>query len=141
VFGPIGADGYPGKIWDKRSGTIDHAVARYWRDHSDLSYILKRDWQTIGPRLAGKIHLTVGTSDQWYLANAVRYTDAFLKTANPPYGGSVEYGDRFIHCYQGDPNSALSISGRTAFTREMPQMAERMLKTAPAAADVKSWRY
>ena len=142
VFGPIGADGYPGKIWDKRTGKIDHAVAKYWRDHSDLGYILKRDWQTIGPRLAGKIHLTVGTSDQWYLANAVRYVDAFLKTTtNPPYGGSVEYGDRFIHCYQGDPNSALSISGRTAFTREMPQMAERMLKTAPPAADVKSWRY
>ena len=64
VFGPIGADGYPGQIWDKRTGKIDHAVAKYWRDHSDLGYILKRDWQTIGPRLAGKIHLTVGTSDQ-----------------------------------------------------------------------------
>ena len=52
----------------------------------------ERDWQTIGPRLAGKIHLTVGTSDQWYFANAVRYVDAFLKTTtNPPYGGSVEY--------------------------------------------------
>jgi len=33
------------------------------------------------------------------------------------------------------------VAGRTAFTREMPQMAERMLKTAPQAADVKSWRY
>jgi hypothetical protein len=142
VFGPIAADGYPGMIWDKRTGAIDHGVAKYWRDHSDLGYILKRDWSTIGPRLAGKIHLTVGTSDQWYLANAVRYVDAFLKTTkDPAYGGSVEYGDRFIHCYQGDPSSALSISGRTAFTREMPQMAERMLKTAPPAADLKSWRY
>jgi hypothetical protein len=142
VFGPIAADGYPGMIWDKRTGTIDHAVANYWRDHSDLGYILKRDWPTIGPRLAGKIHLTVGTSDQWYLSNAVRYVDAFLKTTkDPAYGGSVEYGDRFIHCYQGDPNDPVSVSGRTAFTREMPQMAERMLKTAPQAADVKSWRY
>jgi hypothetical protein len=142
VFGPIAADGYPGRIWDKRTGDIDHGVATFWRDHADLGYILKRDWATIGPRLAGKIHLTVGTSDQWYLANAVRYVEAFLKTAkDPAYGGSVEYGDRFIHCYQGDPKSALSVSSRTAFTRQMPQMAERMLKTAPTGADVKSWRY
>ena len=72
VFGPIAGDGYPGMIWDKRTGAIDHDVAKYWRDHADLGYILKRDWPTLGPRLAGKIHLTVGTSDQWYFANAVR---------------------------------------------------------------------
>jgi hypothetical protein len=142
VFGPVAADGYPGMIWDKRTGVINHDVAGYWREHADLGYILKRDWPTLGPRLVGKIHLTVGTSDQWYLANAVRYVDAFLQTTrNPPFGGTVEYGDRFIHCYQGDSKEPLAVSSRTAFTRQMPQMAERMLKTAPPGADVKSWRY
>jgi putative esterase len=142
VFGPVGADGYPGMIWDKRTGDIDREVAQYWRDHADLGYILKRDWPTLGPKLAGKIHLTVGTADQWYLSGAVRYVDAFLKTTtNPAYGGTVEYGDRFIHCYQGDPSVPLSVSGRTAFSRRMPEMAAWMLKTAPQGADVKSWRY
>ncbi|HTK29310.1 MAG TPA: alpha/beta hydrolase-fold protein [Vicinamibacterales bacterium] len=142
VFGPIGSDGYPKPIWDKRTGVIDHDVATFWRDHADLSYILRRDWTTIGPKLAGKIHLTVGTTDQWYLANAVRYVDAFLKSTKDPYfDGSVEYGDRFIHCYQGDPDKALAQSSRTVFQRQMPQMAERMLKTAPPGADVRSWRY
>ena len=94
-------------IWDKRTGAINPDVAKYWREHADLGYILKRDWPTLGPRLAGKIHLTVGTTDQWYLSGAVRYVDAFLKTTtNPAYGGTVEYGDRFIHCYQGDPGSS-----------------------------------
>ena len=89
----------------------------------------------------GKIHLTVGTADQWYLANAVRYVEAFLKSAkDPAYGGSVEYGDRFTHCYQGDPSQPLAVSSRTVYQREMPAMADRMLKTAPGA-DVKSWRY
>jgi hypothetical protein len=142
VFGPVGADGYPKPIWDKRTGVIDREVADYWRDHADLSYIMRRDWTTLGPKLAGKIHLTSGTSDQWYLANAVRYVEAFLKsTKDPYYDGSVEYGDRFIHCYQGDPSQPLAISSRTVYRRQMPVMAERMLKTAPAGADVKSWRY
>jgi hypothetical protein len=142
VFSPVGTDGYPKAIWDKRTGVIDHDVAEYWRDHYDLSYIMRRDWTTIGPRLAGKIHLTVGTSDQYYLANAVRYVDAFLKsTKDPHYDGTVEYGNRFIHCYTGDPGVPLSVSRLTSIQRQLPEMAARMQKTAPSGADLKSWRY
>jgi Putative esterase len=142
VFSPVGPDGYPKPIWDKRTGIIDSEVADHWRDHYDLSYIMRRDWMTLGPKLVGKIHLTAGTSDQWYLTNAVRYVDAFLKsTKEPAYEGSIEYGDRFIHCYQGDPSVPIAISNRTVLQRQMPLMSERMLKTAPAGADVKSWRY
>ena len=31
VYAPVGADGYPKRIWDKRTGVIDPAVAAYWR--------------------------------------------------------------------------------------------------------------
>ncbi len=142
VFGPVGKDGYPGMIWDKKTGAIDPEVAKYWQDHSDLGHILERDWPTLGPKLVGKIHLTVGTSDQWYLANAVRRVDKILQaTKNPNYGGSVEYGDRFVHCWVGDPGDPEAVSTRTVYERQMPAMADRMLKTAPAGADVKSWRY
>ena len=41
VFGPVGADGYPKPIWDKRTGRIDPDVATYWREHADLGYILQ----------------------------------------------------------------------------------------------------
>ncbi len=142
VFSPVADDGYPKPIWDKRTGVIDHDVADYWREHYDLSYIMRRDWAWLGPKLVGKIHLTVGTADQWYLANAVRYVDAFLKsTTDPAYEGSVEYGQRFIHCYQGDPDTNLAASSRTVLQRQLPVMQARMLKTAPAGADVRSWRY
>jgi Putative esterase len=142
VFGPVGADGYPGMIWDKSTGEINPEVAKYWQEHSDLAYILQHDWATLGPKLVGKIHLTVGTSDQWYLANAVRRVDKILQaTKNPYYAGSVEYGDRFVHCWQGDPNDPEAVSGGTVFERQMPAMADHMLKTAPASADVKSWKY
>jgi Putative esterase len=142
VFGPVGADGYPAMIWDKKTGAINPEVAKYWQDHSDLGHILERDWPTLGPKLVGKIHLTVGTSDQWYLANAVRRVDKILQaTKNPSYGGSVEYGDRFVHCWVGDPSDPEAMSTRTVYERQLPEMADRMLKTAPAGADVKSWRY
>jgi hypothetical protein len=142
VFSPVGADGYPRPIWDKRTGVIDHEVAAYWREHYDLSQIVRRDWATLGPRLAGKIHMKVGTADQFYLANAVRYFDAFLKTTrDPSYDGYIQYGDRFIHCYTGDPNVPESISRMTSDSRDMTEMLDRMLKTAPPDADVKSWRY
>jgi hypothetical protein len=142
VFGPVGPDGYPGQIWDKRTGKINPDVAAYWREHADLGHILKRDWPTIGPKLVGKIHLTSGTSDQWYLSNAVRYVEQVLEnTKDPYYGGSVEYGPRYIHCYRGDSKSALSVSSRTVYQRLMPAMADHIVKTAPPGADVKSWRY
>jgi hypothetical protein len=44
VFGPVGSDGYPRPLFDRDTGVIDREVSRYWREHSDLSAIVKRDW-------------------------------------------------------------------------------------------------
>jgi len=49
VYGPGGADGYPRRLYDPRTGVIDHEVAAYWREHYDLGYILQR-----GPRKSPK---------------------------------------------------------------------------------------
>jgi hypothetical protein len=58
VFSPVGPDGYPKRIWDKRRGVIDPGVAAHWRENYDLSYILRRDWSKgLGRKLEGKIHL------------------------------------------------------------------------------------
>lgn len=143
VFGPVGADGYPGMIWDKKTGKINPEVAKYWQEHSDLDYIMRHNWSTLGPKLVGKIHLAAGTSDQYFLANAVRYTAAFLEsTKDPYYGGTVEYGTRQIHCYSGgDPTLPGSTLSAQRFQRQMPLMLQRMLKTAPPGADTRSWQY
>ncbi len=142
VFGPVGQDGYPKPIWDKRTGAIDHSVAEYWREHYDLRHILERDWKTLGPKLKGKIHIYTGNMDNWYLHNAVYLMEEFLKsTQNPYYDGSVEYGDRQPHCWCGGHNLPLSISMLTVNQRFAPKMAEHITKTAPPGADTKSWRY
>ena len=56
VFSPVGADGYPKRIFDKRTGVIDTTVAAYWRDNYDLVHIMQRDWATLGPEAAREDH-------------------------------------------------------------------------------------
>jgi len=142
VYGPVGKDGYPQPIFDKETGEIDHSVAEYWREHYDLSAILQRDWTTLGPKLRGKLHIYVGSADNYMLNNAVYLMEDFLKTTtNPRYEGEVKYGDRAEHCWNGDPNQPNYLSRLHYNTMYLPEMLERMQKTAPPGADLTSWRY
>ncbi|MEK7253973.1 MAG: alpha/beta hydrolase-fold protein, partial [Bacteroidota bacterium] len=60
VYSPVGKDGYPARLWDKKTGVIDHKVAEYWRENYDLRHILQRDWEKLGKKLEGKIHIYCG---------------------------------------------------------------------------------
>ena len=142
VFGPVGADGYPARIYDKLTGHIDPTVAEYWKQHYDLRYILQRDWKEVGPKLVGKIHIYSGTMDSWHLNNAVYLMQDFLDTTKDPYyAGSIEYGDRYEHCWTGDSQHSLQVGGMTVDQRFIPVMARHIINTAPAGADTLSWRY
>lgn len=142
VYSPVGDDGYPKRIWDKLTGEIDHEVAEYWRENFDLSYILKRDWKELGPKLKGKIHIYCGDMDNYYLNNAVYLTEEFLEsTTDPYYDGEVDYGDRAEHCWNGDHCRPNAISRLRYHQMYVPKMMERISKTAPPGADRTSWRY
>jgi len=142
VFSPAGPDGYPKPIWNKLTGEIDPSVAAYWREHYDLGHILKRDWKKLGPKLAGKLHIYVGEADNYYLNDAVYLVEDFLKTTrDPAYGGEVDYEPRAEHCWNGDHTRSNAYSRLRYHQMFMPRAVERILKTAPAEADLKSWRY
>ena len=142
VYGPVGSDGYPKPIFDKVTGEIDHSVAEYWRKNYDLEAILERDWSKLGPELAGKIHIYVGSDDTYFLNDAVYRMQDFLdSTKNPPYGGEVTYGPRAEHCWNGDPNLPNAYSRLHYNTQYLPKILEQIKKTAPAGADLTSWRY
>jgi hypothetical protein len=142
VFSPVGTDGYPQPIFDKLTGEIDHKVAEYWREHFDLGAILKRDWPSLGPKLQGKIHIYCGSADNYFLNNAVYLVEDILKkTANPPAQAEVAYGDRAEHCWNGDPSLPNYLSRLHYNTMYVPKIIERIEKSAPAGADLKSWRY
>ena len=138
VYGPVGDDGYPRLLYDKWTGEIDKGVVEYWRENYDLRHILERDWATLGPKLVGKIHITMGTMDTYFLDEATRLLEQFLEsTTDPYYAGSIEWGERQPHCFSGAPE----FPGQTSYQRVLPRMLDRILSTAPAGADTVSWRY
>ncbi len=142
VFSPVGADGYPKQIFDKQSGVIDHDVAKYWKEHWDLTEYLRRNWPTIGEKLRGKLHVYVGLSDSYFLNDAVYWMQAALESfKNPAYEGEVTYGARDEHCWNGDPTLPNAYSRLHYNTQYLPKILERIEKTAPAGADLTSWRY
>ena len=146
VFSPVGEDGYPQLILDPRTGAIDHKVADYWKEHYDLDYILQRDWKTLGPKLIGKLHFAVGELDTYYLERAVHLTQQFLdstkETGKGPYADATfDYGPGRPHGYTGDSFLPQAVANGTLLQRLMPVMSDHFLKTAPAGADTKTWRY
>lgn len=74
---------------------------------------LQRDWKTLGPKLAGKLHFYVGEADTFYLDRV-----------------------RKPHCYIGDIDPAAGFN-----QHYWPEMVKHMEETAPAGADLKSWKY
>jgi hypothetical protein len=146
VYSPVGADGYPQPIFDKQTGKIDHKTAEYWREHYDLDAKLQREWNTLGPKVQGKLHIYVGSDDTYFLNNAVYLMEDFLKqTGTPghgvPYEGEVTYGPRAEHCWNGDPTKPNWYTRLHYDQMYVPQIMDRIRKTAPQGADLTSWRY
>ncbi len=142
VYSPVGNDGYPQRIWDKETGEIDAEVANYWKENFDLTYIMKRDWETLGPKLKGKVHIYCGDMDNYYLNNAVYLAEEFLNsTEDPTYEGEVTYGDRAEHCWNGDPTQPNHISRLRYHRMFIPKWADEIQSRAPEGTDFTSWRY
>jgi hypothetical protein len=130
TYGPVGADGYPQRIWDKQTGAIDHTVADYWKAHFDLRNILETNWATLGPKVANKINVYVGDADTYYLNMGVHQLNDFLtKADNPKWTGEIVFQPMAPHCW-GPRGSELS-----------DKIVAQILKYAPANADTTSWRY
>jgi hypothetical protein len=103
---------------------------------------MKRDWNKLGPKLRGRIHIYCGDMDNFYLNDAVYLTEEMLKSLdNPTYDGVVDYGDRAEHCWNGDHTQPNYISRLRYHQMFIPKWAEEVKKTAPAGADLQSWRY
>jgi len=98
AYGPRAADKRPVPLWDPKTGVINKAVVDHWKKY-DLRMILEQNWKTLGPKLRGKIHISVGEADSYYLNNAVHLLDDFFKTANPPADARIAYGAGRGHCW------------------------------------------
>ncbi len=139
TFGPVADDGYPARLWHPLTGDIDPEVAAHWNENYDLTAILKRDWKTIGPDLVGKLHVTMGTKDTFFLEQASYLMRDFLVTTGeqgngPAYDGSFVFGDNEPHCYTA------TAEGKSTLAHYLPIWVEHMLRAAPESADTRALR-
>ena len=132
AYGPVGDDGYPKPLWDKKTGKIDHSVALYMRDHGyDLSYNIRTNWATLGPKLRGKIHVYVGDMDNFYLNLAVyKLEEEMKKLMNPACDCDFQYG-RPTKGHGWQPTTTANL---------VKWMAEHVEKNA-GGEDTKQWHY
>jgi S-formylglutathione hydrolase FrmB len=72
VFSPKASDGGAAQLFDRKTGAIDASVAAYWEANYDIAALVKARWPQIGPSLRGKIHLIVGTHDNFRLDSPAR---------------------------------------------------------------------
>ncbi|MGH7680090.1 MAG: alpha/beta hydrolase-fold protein [Gemmatimonadaceae bacterium] len=133
VYGPADAEGYPKPLWNKLTGTIDRSVANYMRDNGyDLRAYAEKNWATLGPKLAGKLHFFAGDMDDFSLNLAVYRFEEFLKgTTNPKSDADFTYGR---------PMKGHSWHAWT--WAEFIRLAGARIKaSAPASENTKSWNY
>ena len=79
VFSPRDANGLPVPMFDRTTGMVDTLVISYWKDHYDVAERLRRHWPELKRDLDGKIHLTVGSADTFYLDGAAHLLEAAMK--------------------------------------------------------------
>ena len=130
TYSPVGADGYPTRLWDKQTGVDRHAVAETWKKY-DLLDVLKTNWATLGPK--------VGAQDQ-----RLRRRHGLVlseRRGREPQRVPVEDG-------QPEMDRARSSFQRRAphcWGPRAPELLEKMTKQidkyAPQGADTTSWRY
>lgn len=122
VFSPRGEDGQARRLWDRKTGAIDPDVAKAWEDY-DIRLKLEREWKTIGPKLAGKLHIITGDVDTFYLEGAVK----LLKESLQKLGS-----DAVVEIIP-DKNHMNLMDGALA-ARLDREMRETVAKRAPKAA-------
>lgn len=137
LYSPVASDGYPAPLWDPETGVIDTEVAAYWREHWDLSHIMARDWEDLGPKLQGKLHFAVGMMDNYYLEQAVYLTEERMASlSNPPADATFQYGVRGRHSWIG--HSPEDPERQMTYAEFIGVIAAYVASRAPEGADLDS---
>ncbi|MCA6075098.1 alpha/beta hydrolase [Fulvivirga sedimenti] len=98
LYSPKGSDGLPLPVFDPESGEIDHEVAEHWKKY-DFKIHAKENWETLGPKIQGKVYIWMGDMDNFYLNPATRAFADFLETTeNPKSDAVVEFSPMKGHC-------------------------------------------
>ncbi|MGQ0579988.1 MAG: alpha/beta hydrolase-fold protein, partial [Betaproteobacteria bacterium] len=109
VFSPRGADGNPRRLWDRSTGAIDFDVAKNWEPY-DIRLKLERNWATLSPKLAGKLHVYTGDIDTFYLDGAARLLQQSLRDLG---------SDAVVEMFPGRDHGTIGGAVRDRIRQEM----------------------
>ncbi|HEY8091540.1 MAG TPA: alpha/beta hydrolase-fold protein, partial [Polyangiaceae bacterium] len=87
VFSPRGPSGLPERLFDPTTGVQNPEVQKAWA-RWDVHRVLEDGWTRLGPKLAGKLHVFVGSDDSFHLNESVALLCDFL--AKKGSGGACE---------------------------------------------------
>jgi hypothetical protein len=134
VFGPSApaADGSqiksgirrPQLLWDRKTGAVDPAIAKAWQQY-DIHLVLERNWDHLAPKLAGKLHVFMGTEDTFYLEGAARLLKQSLEKWK---------SDAVVELIPG--RNHMNLLDRKLSERIQREMAESYLQSFPKAKRV-----
>ncbi len=116
-----GADGKPMPLWNRQTGDIDPAVAKSWERY-DIRLVIERNWNTLAPKLAGKLHVYMGSEDTFYLEGAT----VLLKESLTRLGS-----DAVVEIFPGRDHGTLMA--RVMRDRIAKEMAEQFKKNSAGA--------
>ncbi|MBO9725083.1 MAG: enterochelin esterase [Novosphingobium sp.] len=108
VFSPRRSDGTPAQMFDRVTGAVDPSVMAYWREHYDIAYRIEHDWPRLREDLNGKLHVSVGTADSYYLDGSVRRLEAAVRNvggrADFTYVPGATHSINAVYTRRGDRN-------------------------------------
>jgi len=98
LYSPRGEDGLPVPVFHPTTGVIDKTVAKSWEKYDLLKHV-QANWAELGPKIQSKIYVWMGDMDNYYLNNALRDFDAYLKTTTGPTSdATIEFAATKGHC-------------------------------------------
>lgn len=101
VFGPRKTERDPVLLFDHATGRIDREVLQHWKPY-DISLRLRSHWEQLGPKLAGKLNIFVGTNDTFRLEGAVHLLDDELRKLGSD--ATIVFVDGRDHFNLGQPS-------------------------------------
>jgi hypothetical protein len=113
VFSERGEDGKPVLAWDRKTGAVNTKTTENWKKY-DINLILKENWDTLGPKLKGKLRVFMGDVDTFYLEGATILLKKTLEELGSDAVVEIQPGKNHFNL----PNAAMMQRIRTEMSQE-----------------------
>jgi S-formylglutathione hydrolase FrmB len=132
VWSPRGPDGRPLQLFNRATGVLNPAVLDAWQRY-DIRRILETNWETLAPKLEGKLNLFCGSEDQFRLNESFELLRAFLKTKGST--AVCELIEGRSHSDLGRPHPSYPQGLTARIQSEMAAKFAAVEKTSPAGSE------